>query len=257
MFEKLKDIVEYCDQSDPEMPGGKAVDDPTGDSYAGTSWDAVFFNQILGFFMAAITDGLGGMDKVSGSHDTAKNSDVLNALKKTMKRIVDGDVTPEMILNRIKKVHGIGSGLDADLFGSRPPSFYLNQGIMFFVKPVSGVEAVIPNSELGIQFNPEKQYAVFVSAAGNYPEYVSFNAEILPDGLHVRPMRLVGGKLVPGTPMQAWGTKKWGAGIASVPGKKWGDGKWGNGTWSTSRTVGGDTWGGFGPMNINIIIKEA
>jgi hypothetical protein len=251
MFKRLQDIVEYFDNTDPTMPGGKAVDDPTGDSYVGTSWDAIYFNQILGFFLAAVIEGFGSMDQVSGTHDTAARSDVLNALKKIMQKITDTDVTPEVILYKLKMVHGVGSGLDADLFGGYPPSYYLSQGIGFFVKPVSGLETIIPCGELLIQYDNTKKYPVLISAAGNYPEFISFNAELLPDGLHIRPMRFIDGKLIPGTRMQ-----KWGAGGQLVPGKKWGDDKWGADKWSASRRIGGDTWGDYEPMSINIVIKE-
>ena len=256
MFRRLQDIVEIFDTSDPSMPGGKAVDDPTGDSYAGTSWDGVWFNQILGFFLAVIYEAFGNMNQVSGEPDNINRSDVLIALKKIMRNIIDSDITPEMILHRLKIVDGVGSGLDADLFGGYPPPYYLNQGIGFFVKPVSGIETVIPCLELLIQFDGEKKYPVLISAAGNYPEFISFNAEVLPDGLHIRPLRFIDGKIIPGTRMQKWGTKKWGAGGYSVPGKKWGEDKWGAGKWSASRRIGGDTWGDYEPMNINIVIKE-
>ena len=256
MFRRLDEIVEYFDLGDPSMPGGKAVDDPTGDSYAGTSWDAIWFNQILGFFLAVIIEAFGNMDQVSGTHDRVNRSDVLNAIKKITRNIINLDVTPEMILYRLRMVDGVGSGLDADLFGGRPPSYYLNQGIGFFVKPISGIETVIPALELSIQYDPRRKYPVFVSPHGNFPEFISFNAEVLPCGLYVRPVRLINGELVPGTRMQKWGTKKWGEGGYIVPGKKWGEGKWGEDKWSASRRIGGDLWGDFEPMNINIMFKE-
>lgn len=256
MFKGLQNIVEYFDLTDPAMPGGKAIDDPTGDSYVGTSWDAVFFNQILGFFLASIIEGFGSMDQVSGSHDTASRSDVLNALKKIMQKVADTDITAEFILRRLKTVDGVGSGLDTDFFGGYPPSYYMNQAIGFFVKPVSGLESIIPCLELNIQYDSEKKYPVLISPSGNYPEFVSFNAELLPDGLHIRPVRLIDTKLVSGTRMQKWGTKKWGAGSITISGKKWGEGKWGTDTWSASRRVGGETWGDYESMSINIVIKE-
>jgi hypothetical protein len=256
MFKRLQDITDIYDDTDPAMPGGKAKDDPTGDSFAGTPWDAIWFNQMLGFFLAAIVDAFGTTAQASGTHDKVGQSDVLNALKAIMQRIINSDVTPEFILHRIRTVDGIGSGLDADLLGGYPPLYYLNSGIGFFVKAISGEETIIPAIELSLQYNPQKQYPVFVSPAGNYPDYVSFNAEMLADGLHVRPIKFFDGKLIPGTPKRKWGTAKWGAGGYSLPGKRWGEGKWGEDKWSASRKVGGDTWGAFAPMYINIIIKE-
>jgi hypothetical protein len=256
MFKRLEDITDIFDNTDPAMPGGKAKDDPTGDSFAGTPWDAVWFNQMLGFFLAAIIDAFGSMNSASGTHDKVGQSDVLNALKTIMQRIIGEDVTPEFILHRIKTVDGTGSGLDADLLGGFPPAYYLASGIGFFVKAISGPETVIPALELDIQYNPQKQYPVFVSASGNYPGYISFSAEMLADGLHVRPARLEDGKLVYGTPMRKWGISKWGEGGQFLPGKKWGEGKWGDDKWSASRRIGGVAWGTYAPMYINIIIKE-
>ena len=92
---------------------------------------------------------------------------------------------------------------------------------------------------------------------GFYKEFVSFPYEARVDGLHIYPQKLVDGKLVNGTLMKKWGIGKWGEGTIFVPGRKWGEGLWGAGKWDASRTVGGDAWGGYEPMNINLQIKEA
>ena len=94
MFKRLQDITDIFDDSDPLMPGGKAKDDPTGDSFAGTPWDAIWFNQMLGFFIATIIDAFGTMNLASGTHDKVGQSDVLNALKAIMQRTISADVTP-------------------------------------------------------------------------------------------------------------------------------------------------------------------
>jgi hypothetical protein len=256
MFRKLEDIVQIFDDTDPLMPGGKALDDPTGDSFAGTEWDAAWFNQILGFFLATVIEAYGNMNSVSGTNDKVGRSDVLNAIKIIMHGITSSDVTPELILHRLRDVDGLGSGLDADLLGGQPPAYYLNQGIGFFNKLISGNETIIPAAELGMLYDEAKKYMIFTAAAGNYPEFISFNAELLADGLHVRPMRLIDGKLISGTRAKTWGSNKWGEGGQSLPGKRWGDGKWGDGSWSASRWIGGDTWGAYASMYINIIVKE-
>jgi hypothetical protein len=102
----------------------------------------------------------------------------------------------------------------------------------------------------------EKQFCIIVTAAGNYPEFISFNAEMKEDGLHVRPVRLIDGELIPGTRSKKWGEGKWGAGGEFVSAKKWGVGKWGEGVWAGGRWISGDTWGAYAPMYINIVIKE-
>jgi hypothetical protein len=250
------DYTLYRRDDDPFFPGGKAVPAPTGNSIAGTPWRASWFNTILGFFQAAIVDAKGELI-VSGQPDQVGDSDILSALKIISERITDTLVNSAFILQRLKTVDGIESGLDADLLGGHTPDYYLNSGIGFFVKAVYGIETVIPLNELNIEFNPSKQYPVFVSAGGDYPEFVSFNAELLSDGLHIRPVRLIGGELVKGTRMKKWGQGKWGTGRVYVSGKKWGDGKWGNGKWSANRWLAGDLWGAYAPMNVNIIFKEA
>ena len=256
MFEKLKDIVEFFDENDPSMPGGKAIDDPSGDSYQGTSWDADFYNQIWGFFLATVIEGFGSMERASGKHDTAESSDVLNAIKEIMKRITDQEVTPAIILAKLKKVHGIGSGLDSDLFGGKPPSYYLNQGTNYFIKTICGVETIFSYADLDMEYDPQKKYAVFVSVLGDYPEFVSFNAKFSEKGLHIRPLRLINGELVEGTKTEPWGIKKWGEGTKTIEATTWGEKTWGESEWSEAKNEGGDTWGGFDSMEINIIVKE-
>jgi hypothetical protein len=245
----------YREDNDPAYPGGKAVPAPAGNSIAGTPWRAGFFNQIMGFFQAASVEAAGSFE-VSGVPDKVGNSDILSAIKVIAARMADEQITPGLILNRLKTVDGAGSGLDADLFAGKPPNYYLNRGIQFSLKQIIGIETIIPLSELNIQYDPEKQYPLLVTAYGVYPEFVSFNADMQPDGVHIRPVRLVDGQLVPGTRIKKWGTEKWGTGSQYVTGKKWGGGKWGDGKWSASRWLGGNTWGGSAPMFINIIIKE-
>jgi hypothetical protein len=245
----------YYKGDDPAYPGGKAVPAPTGNSIAGTPWRATFFNQILGFFQAVIVEALGSYI-VSGEPDQVGQSEVLSALKVISTRLADQEITPELILNRIKTVDGLGSGLDADLLGGRPADYYLDAGIGFFVKAVSGIETVIPFTEVDYETITEKKFCIVVTAAGDYPEFISFNAEMKDDGLHIRPVRFIDGKLIPGTRSKKWGEGKWGGGGEFVSAKKWGIGKWGEGVWAGGRWIGMDKWGAYAPMYINIVIKE-
>jgi hypothetical protein len=245
----------YCDEDDPAYPGGKAVPAPTGNSIAGTPWRATLFNQIIGFFQAAIVEALGSFT-ISGEPDKVGQSEVLSALNILSARIADQEITPELILNRLKTVDGTGSGLDADLLAGLPASFYLDAGIGFFVKAVSGIETIIPFTEIGYEKIDGKQFCIIVTAAGNFPEFISFNAEMKEDGLHIRPVRLINGELIKGTRSKKWGEGKWGSGGEFVSAKKWGIGKWGDGVWAGGRWISGDTWGAYAPMYINIVIKE-
>jgi hypothetical protein len=252
-IDKLYDLYAIIDN--PFYPLGEAKDTSTDDSVDGVAWKAAWFNTILGFFTAAIVEAVGSAT-VSGEPDKLGDSEILNALKTISTRLADENTTPGLILQRLKTIDGAGSGLDADLFQGKPPSHYLNQGIQFVIKPISGVETIIPAAELNLQYDSSKQYPLLITAAGYYPEFINFNAEMLSDGLHIRPIRFIDNELVPGTRTAKWGQDKWGAGRIYVSGKKWGHGLWGDGKWSAGRWVGGISWGRYAPMNINIIIKE-
>jgi hypothetical protein len=249
--------TDYYDNTDPAYPGGKAIDASTPNDEDGTPVKADWFNDIGGFLQAVIVDALGAF-LVSGVPDRAGASDVLNALKIIIRRLIANDITAQKVLSLLLTVDGAGSGLDADLFGGYPPEYYKAAASAgFFVKAISGEETVIPWTEFGMEYAPEKVLAVFISAHGFYKEFVSFPYDTREDGLHVFPQRLIDGKLVPGTRMKKWGIGKWGEGSVYVPGRKWGTFQWGAENWSASRTVGGTTWGGCEPMKINIQIKEA
>jgi hypothetical protein len=249
--------TDYFDNSDPHYPGGKAVDTTSGDSEDGTPYKADWMNDANGFHQAAVADAHGTF-QVSGVPDMVGASDVLDALKIIMSRRIENEVTAQKVLALLLTVDGAGSGLDADLLGGHPPAYYLSATSSgFFVKPVSGPETVIPWLELGIQYSAGKDFIVFISAHGLYKEFVSFPYDVRDDGLHVYPQKLIDGKIVPGTRMKKWGVGKWGEGTIYVPGRKWGEGLWGAGKWDASRTVGGDAWGGYESMAINIQIKEA
>jgi len=89
MFKIDRNYTQYRDETDPDYPGGKAVDAPSGDSVEGTQFDKRFFNQVFGFFQAAIIEAFGNLSQISGLPDSAKASDVLNALKAINRKITD------------------------------------------------------------------------------------------------------------------------------------------------------------------------
>jgi len=88
MFRIDQNYTLYRDETDPNYPGGKAVDAPSGDSVEGTQFDQRFFNQVFGFFQAVILDAFGNL-QMSGSPDSATASDVLDALKVINAKITD------------------------------------------------------------------------------------------------------------------------------------------------------------------------
>jgi hypothetical protein len=249
--------TDYFDNSDPLYPGGKAVDTSNGDAEDGTPYKADWMNDVDGFHQAAVVEGKGSF-QVSGSPDRVGSSDILNALKMIMNKRIVSEVTAERILALLLTVDGAGSGLDADFLGGKPPAYYLTASSSgFLIKLISGAETVIPWLELGVDYSFGKDFIIFISAHGLYKEFVSFPYDVQDDGLHVFPQKLLNGKLVGGTRMKKWGIGKWGEGTIYVPGRKWGEGLWGDAKWDASRTVGGDAWGGYEPMKINIKIKEA
>jgi len=249
--------TDYFDNTDPTYPGGKAVDTTNGESEDGTPYKADWMNDVNGFHQAAIKEALGTF-QVSGMPDRVGASDILNALKTIMNSRTDARVTAQYILTKLLTVDGIGSGLDADLFGGHPPQYYLQASASgFYIKEISGVETVIPWLEFGITYTPQMQLLIFISPHGLYKDYVSFPCDVQEDGLHIYPQKMQNGKLIGGTPMRKWGSFTWGEGIVFIPGRKWGTFQWGEGMWSAGRTVGGNKWGDFEPMRVNIQIKEA
>lgn len=249
--------TDYFDNTDPAYPGGKAIDTSNGDSEDGTPYKADWMNDVNGFHQAAVVEGRGTF-QASGVPDRMGASDILNALKLIMTARITNEVTAARVLALLLTVDGEGSGLDADLFGGYPPEYYKAAAAAgFFVKLISGEETIIPWIELAIDYAPEKNLAVFISAHGLYKEFVSFPYDTQEDGLHIFPQRLINGKLVEGTRMKKWGTFTWGEGSVYVPGRKWGVGLWGEAKWDAARVISGDVWGGYEPMKINIQIKEA
>ncbi|MCL2093829.1 MAG: hypothetical protein FWH12_06505 [Treponema sp.] len=246
----------YVDINHPNHPGGAAINTSSDNEEDGTPIFADLVNDLRGWMEAAIVDARKSF-VVSGNTERPGASDVLDALKVIIARMIDNNVSPQMILSRLITVDGVGSGLDADLLGGYPPEYYLRSGATgFMVTHVSGPATVIPWPELNIEYVPTGTYAAIITAHGNYPDYISFPYEAKNDGLHVYPHRLENGKLVAGTGMKKWGIDKWGTGKTYVPGRKWGIGTWGSDKWSASRSVGGEAWGVYGPMPINIQVKE-
>jgi len=88
MFKIDRNYTQYRDDTDPNYPGGKAIDAPFGDSIEGTQFDERFFNQVFGFFQAVIIDAFGSL-QISGKPDSARASDVLDALKTINRKITD------------------------------------------------------------------------------------------------------------------------------------------------------------------------
>ena len=221
--------TDYFDGTDPAYPGGKAVDTSNGDSEDGTPYKATWMNDVNGFHQAAIVEAKGKFE-VSNKPDKVGSSEILNAIKTIMNNRIEKIVDPYFILERLSKVDGEGSGLDAALFCGKPPEYYLSAAFAgFHIKNISGIDAVIPWAELGMSYNADSDYIIFISPHGVYKEFINFPCEAKEDGLHVYPQRFIDGKIVEGTRTIKWGTFKWGE----------------------------VKWGAYDPIKINIQIKEA
>jgi hypothetical protein len=257
MIKLDKNYDDYVDITDPSRPGGAAFDTSTTDSEDGTPIKAALINDIRGFFEAAVVEGNNGVFTVSGLPDRVGASDILNALKIIMLSKAEEKITAQYILSRLLTVDGEGSGLDAEKLGGHPSEYYQKASSSgFFVRQISGPETVIPWSEINIDYTPEKTFCIFILAHGNYKEFFNFAYETQSDGLHVFPQRIIDGKIIQGTRRKLWGMGKWGEGMVWVDGRKWGVGTWGSGPWDASRFVGGEAWGVYAPMPINIQVKE-
>jgi len=183
---------QFVDINDPRHPGGAAIDTSSPDEEDGTPLLAKLLNDLRGWMEAVIIEGTGKFE-VSGELEHYGNSDVMDALKKIIGRAVIAAMTFKIA-----------------------------------IKTITGPETVIPLSDFELTYDPEKQYGVFVSPHGNYPEFLPFVAEVRSGNVHIYAQRLINGQAVQGTRE-----------------KKWGEGKWGEGR-----------WGEYNPMQANILIRE-
>lgn len=73
---------EHYKSPNADYPLGSAVDASTQDSFDGTPYKAAFFNDVIGFMQAAFFGAYGQNARVTGEPETARKSDVWNAIKK-------------------------------------------------------------------------------------------------------------------------------------------------------------------------------
>ena len=165
---------DYYDDTDANYPAGKAVDASAPDSIDGTPWLASWFNDLNGARQALYKEAFGSLSGISGSADSANDSDVLKAILRLINRAFS------------EKVSQVS---------------------------VTGAETVISWSALELSFDASANYAVIATAAGNYREFLPFGATAESDGVHIFARRLVDGEIVDGTRHIAWGARNWGEGL--------------------------------------------
>lgn len=169
--------TDYRTDTDPNFPFGKAVDAFTPDSVDGTPWKDTWFNDLLGSRTALFKRAFGNDRQPTNSPDSLASSDMADAIQKLIQ---------DALASRLFKIE------------------------------VSGTETVVAWGDLGINYDPTKNYSAVVTPVGNYEEFLPFGTECQNDGLHIYPRRLVDGKIVSGTRVIKWGSRKWGVG-------KWGE----------------------------------
>jgi len=96
--------TEFRDDTDPNYPGGKAVNAPTPESIEGTPFLAEWMNCTGGFRQAVFLKAYGSINGVSGKPDNANDSDTLDAIEKL---INNGDAdTLASAINHIDELRG-------------------------------------------------------------------------------------------------------------------------------------------------------
>jgi hypothetical protein len=90
--------TDYFDDTDQHYPGGKAVDTSSGDAEDGTPYKADWMNDVNGFHQAAIVEAFGSF-QASGTPDHVGDSDILDALKIIMRRLIDSKVTAQKVIS--------------------------------------------------------------------------------------------------------------------------------------------------------------
>lgn len=90
----------YFAAPDADYPVGSAIDSTSEDNLDGTPYLAAFFNDVIGFMQAAFFGVFGTDAQVSNTPETARKSDVWNAIQKfvgdsdkAVKDALDADIT--------------------------------------------------------------------------------------------------------------------------------------------------------------------
>jgi hypothetical protein len=174
VFKIDANYTDYRDDTDPNMPGGKAIPASNPQLFDGTPWRAPWFNQLHGFFQSLFIEAFGSLDSISGIPDVVGNSDSVKAILRLIERSFDDQ---------------------------------------YLIKNIIGKEFTIPLVELPFTYDDTKKYLIFISPNGDYPEFINFGAVLDDNGLHIYPRRFINGEIVPGTREKLWGQGLWGDGL--------------------------------------------
>ncbi len=81
----------YYDDTDPNYPGGKAVDAATDEGIDGTPYKADWMNDVIGAFQALFIDafGPGSINRITGHSEKVGDSDIVRAIH----RIINNEDT--------------------------------------------------------------------------------------------------------------------------------------------------------------------
>jgi|GEM_PF-3281147 len=84
-----ENYTDFRDDTDPNYPGGKAVDAPTSESVEGTPFLARWMNCLNGFRQALFQKAFGSLDGISGEPDNANVSDTVDAINELIDNTVN------------------------------------------------------------------------------------------------------------------------------------------------------------------------
>jgi len=103
--------TDFRDDTDPNYPGGKAVNAPTPESVEGTPFLAEWMNCTNGFRQALMRRVFGTLDGISGKPDNANESDTLDAIEKLIGEYLDNMALQFISMDTIRDIidthHGI------------------------------------------------------------------------------------------------------------------------------------------------------
>jgi hypothetical protein len=91
--------TDYRDDSDPNYPGGKAIDTPSDDSIEGTPYKSDWMNDLNGFRQALFIAAFGSINGVNNIPDSVLHSDSLKAILKLIDNVYNkltGDVEADL-----------------------------------------------------------------------------------------------------------------------------------------------------------------
>lgn len=165
----------YYDDTDPNYPGGKAVDAATDEGIDGTPYKADWMNDVIGAFQALYVEAFGNITGITGLPDKVGNSDVVRAVQKMIDKASD------------KK---------------------------FYQFEVNAASVVIPWGDFERTYNSEINYLVYAVLAEDNGDVLPIRTHVDSDGVHLTIREIKDNKVQDIQRPVVWGSfvfgeKKW------------------------------------------------